>query len=110
MTAVGTVSSIAFWIAVVMSLVTWSKLLDLMCWLLGSPLWSAGVNILMSTSLYFLRTTLGGSVVRYSRVVAIGSDLKHSLDIVDSTISNHNLASRSSPHEVDCASLITSYV
>lgn len=72
MTAVGIVSLIAFWIAVVMSLVTWSKSsLDLMCWLLRRPPWSVCVNTLMSISLYFLFTTLGRSIVWYSRVVAI---------------------------------------
>jgi hypothetical protein len=53
MTAVGIVSSIAFWIAVVMSLVTWSKSsLDLMCWLLGSPLWSAWLQSEQSMILF----------------------------------------------------------
>ena len=73
MIAVGIVSSIAFWIAVVMLFVTWSKsILDLMCWHFGSPLRSVYVNISMSISLYFLCMTFGGSLVRYSRVVAIG--------------------------------------
>jgi ABC-type Fe3+ transport system permease subunit len=80
MIAVGIVSLIAFWITVVMSLVTWSKSsLDIMCWLLGSRLWSAYINTLMSTFLYFLCTTLVGLLSNILELLQLGSDLKHSL-------------------------------
>jgi hypothetical protein len=71
---VGIVSSIAFWIAVVMSLITWSRsFLDLMCWPLGSPSWSAPVNIFCTSFVRLLVVLLSD----IPDLLQLGDDLMH---------------------------------